>query len=377
MSQEIEIFAAGTHTSFNGVTVTLNESDLDAIANSYNPDLFDAPAVVGHPRDNSPAYAWADSVKRVGSKLVATFRDWDTDFQEAVKNKRYKKISASFYTPDSPSNPKPGSHYLRHVGFLGGMAPSVKGLKSVAFAEVEEGVLDFCCGMGGDKEIFRNLREWLIEQYGMETSDRIVPAYLLALPDDNRLNYLESRINELENFISKTFTDDMESRLTEVGEKVMKLLDKAESAVLGSPQEEQLSKIYDYTEESEPVPSEESIELSEQLQQVQAELRQAKLDKKREAIANFVEGLRGKIRPGQKAPLVEFMMHLPEEEVEFSEGKPQTHTAWLQGFLKNLPDLVNLREVVRDEEIEEFSEEEKQSRSAHAEAAKAYENAWK
>ncbi len=358
MSQEIEIFAAGTHTSSNGVTVTLNESDLDAIASSYDPDLFDAPAVVGHPRDNSPAYAWADSVKRVGTKLVATFRDWDTNFQEAVKNKRYKKISASFYSPDSSSNPKPGNYYLRHVGFLGGMAPAVKGLKSVAFAEVEEGVVDFCCGMGGDKEIFRNLREWLIEQYGMETSDRIVPAYSLTMPDDNRLNYLENRVNELENFISKTFSDDMESRLEEVGEKVLELLNK-----------------YEYTEE--PVPSQESIELSEQVQQLQAELNQAKLEKRREAIANFVESLKGKIRPNQKAPLVEFMMSLPGEELEFAEGKPQTHLAWLQGFLKSQPDLVNLSEVVLDEEIEEFSEEEKQSRSAYADAAFAYANAWK
>jgi hypothetical protein len=358
VSQEIEIFAAGTHPSSNGVTVTLNESDLDAIAKSYDPDLFDAPAVVGHPRDNSPAYAWVDGVRRVGGKLMASLKDWDTDFQEAVKNKRYKKISASFYSPDSPSNPKPGSYYLRHVGFLGGMAPAVKGLKSVAFGEAEEGVVDFCCGMSGDKEIFRNLREWLIEQYGMEMGDRIVPGYLLTLPDDNRLNYLENRINELENFISKTFSPDMESALKEVGEKVMKLLDK-----------------YDYTEE--PVPSEESIELSEQLQQVQTELRQAKLEKKREAIANFVEGLRGKIRPNQKEQLVEFMMNLPEKEVEFSEGKPQTHLAWLQGFLKSQPDLVNLREVVRDEEIEEFSEEEKQCKSAYTEAANAYENAWR
>ncbi|RCJ20143.1 hypothetical protein A6S26_05325 [Nostoc sp. ATCC 43529] len=360
MPQEIEIFAAGTHTSSNGVTVSLNESDLDAIANSYDPDLFDAPAVVGHPRDNSPAYAWVEGVRRVGNKLMASLKDWDTDFQEAVRNKRYKKISASFYSPDSPSNPKQGSYYLRHVGFLGGMAPAVKGLKSVAFAEVEEGVVDFCCGMGTDKEIFRNLREWLIEEYGIDTSDRVVPAYLLSMPSDGRLDYLENRVNELESFINKTFSPDMESRLAEVGEKVIQLLTR-----------------HEYTEESEPVPSQESIELSEQVQELQAELNKAKLEKKREAIANFVEGLKGKIRPNQKAPLVEFMMNLPEEEVEFAEGKPQTHLAWLQNFLKSQPDLVNLREVVRDEEIEEFSEDEKRSHSAYTDAAKAYEEAWK
>ncbi|MBH8566723.1 hypothetical protein I8748_32005 [Nostoc sp. CENA67] len=360
MPQEIEIFKAGTHTSASGEVVTLGESHLDEIARSYDPELFDAPAVVGHPRDNSPAYAWVEGVRRVGNKLMANLKDWDADFQKAVKAKRYKKISASFYTPDSPSNPKPGSYYLRHVGFLGGMAPAVKGLKSVAFGEAEEGVVDFCCGMGGDKEIWRNLREWLIEKYGIETSDRVVPAYLLSIPDDSRLNYLENRVNELENFINKIFSPDMESRLTEVGEKVLQLLNTN-----------------NYTEEPEPVPSEESIELSERLEKAEAKLRQVESEKKKEAIANFVEGLKGKIRPNQKDQLVEFMMNLPEQELEFAEGKPQSPKAWLQGFLKGLPDLVNLKEVVRDEEIEEFSEEDKRSRSAYADAAAAYEEAWK
>jgi hypothetical protein len=361
MPQEIEIFKAGTHTSSDGVSVTMSEGDLDAIAKSYDPELFDSPAVVGHPRDNSPAYAWVEGVRRVGDKLMATLKDWDVDFQGAVKAKRFKKISASFYKPDSPSNPKPGQYYLRHVGFLGGMAPAVKGLKSVAFTEVEEGVIDFCgCGMGGDKEIFRNLREWLIEEYDMETSDRIVPAYLLNMPGDGRLDYLENRVDELEKFINKTLTPDMEVRLTEVGEKVIELLN--------------------YTEKEETLSTGDTVDLSEQVQQLQAELQQAKLEKKREAIANFVEGLRGKIRPNQKGELVEFMMSLPDEELNFADSansKPQSPTAWMQKFLKNLPELVSLKEVAGGDDTENFSEEEKRSHSAYTHAAKAYEEAWR
>lgn len=140
---EIEIFSAGTHTSSNGLTKTYSIDDLDAIARSYDPNLFDAPAVVGHPRDNSPAYGWVNSVRRVGSKLLAKLKDVDPSFQEAVRSKRFKKISASFYSPSSLDNPKPGVYYLRHVGFLGGMAPAVKGLNSVCFSEQEKGVLDY------------------------------------------------------------------------------------------------------------------------------------------------------------------------------------------------------------------------------------------
>ncbi|MDL6388248.1 peptidase, partial [Escherichia coli] len=67
----------------------------------------------------------------------------DPQFAEMVTDGRFKKVSASFYLPDSPSNPKPGVLYLRHVGFLGAQPPSVKGLKQVSFSEQEEGVVEF------------------------------------------------------------------------------------------------------------------------------------------------------------------------------------------------------------------------------------------
>ena len=48
---------------------------------------------------------------------------------------RYKHVSAAFYAPDSPRNPKPGVYYLRHVGALGAVPPSIKGLGPLTFAE--------------------------------------------------------------------------------------------------------------------------------------------------------------------------------------------------------------------------------------------------
>lgn len=58
----------------------------------------------------------------------------DPEFAEMVNAGRFKKISASFYTPDAPNNPVPGVYYLRHVGFLGAQPPAVKGLKQAEFA---------------------------------------------------------------------------------------------------------------------------------------------------------------------------------------------------------------------------------------------------
>lgn len=350
-NHEIEIFAAGNHTSSNGAALAFSTSDLDAIAQSYNPQLFDAPAVVGHPRDNSPAYGWVESVRREGNKLIAKLKQVDADFQEAVKAGRYKKISASFYSPDSSANPNPGSYYLRHVGFLGGMAPAVKGLKSVAFAEGEEGVVEFCSGE--EMSIFRNLREWFIAEHDLETADRIVPSWLVNM---------QTVYQQHEALDSET-----EAKLEWLGQKVMQLLEK-----------ESKETNY-YTEETEEEVDEEE-NFSEQelrIQQLENELAAQKSQRRREAIFNFVEGIKTKIPPIQRRELVEFMCALPEGEVvEFSEGKPQNHLEWLQGFIKSFPDIVTYREISGGDDAQ-FSEESKSRNSAYENAKKGYENAWK
>lgn len=136
------IFRSGTHTATDGQTLEFSEAALADAARNYDPAVHEAPLVVGHPKDNAPAWGWVKNVEARGADLVAFADQIDPDFAEAVRLGRYKKVSASFYLPGSPANPKPGSLYLRHVGFLGGQAPAVKGLPPVSFAEAE-GVIEF------------------------------------------------------------------------------------------------------------------------------------------------------------------------------------------------------------------------------------------
>ncbi|MBS9780876.1 MAG: peptidase [Gammaproteobacteria bacterium] len=143
MSQLIEIFKAGTRRDANGQLLTITESDLSAIADGYNVEFHEAPVVVGHPKDNAPAYGWVDSLVAKGKTLYAKFKQVDADFSELVNTGRFKKISASFYLPNSSSNPKQGAYYLRHVGFLGAMPPAVKGLKNPSFADGDSGFVLF------------------------------------------------------------------------------------------------------------------------------------------------------------------------------------------------------------------------------------------
>lgn len=120
----VEVFSAGRHTDSAGRTKEFTTGDLDRIAHGYDPATHEAPAVVGHPRDNAPAFGWVEGVKREGEKLLAKFKQVVPEFEEMVKSGLFKKRSISLY-PDGT---------LRHVGWLGAQPPAVKGLKDVGFA---------------------------------------------------------------------------------------------------------------------------------------------------------------------------------------------------------------------------------------------------
>jgi hypothetical protein len=130
--KRVEVFRAGDHVDSSGRKHTFAEADLDRIA-AYDPARHEAPLVVGHPKDNAPAYGWVERVYREGGTLLADFKDVAPEFADLVKVGRFKKRSISLY-PD-------GS--LRHVGFLGATPPAVKGLKDVAFAEGEARTFEF------------------------------------------------------------------------------------------------------------------------------------------------------------------------------------------------------------------------------------------
>lgn len=176
--KSLHIFRAGTHTDQGGRTVTLSEADVAASAAAYDPALHEAPIVVGHPRTDAPAYGWVASASANGQDLSATPAQVDPAFSEMVQAGRFKKISTSFYAPDAPGNPKPGVWYIKHVGFLGAQPPAVKGLRSVAFADGEAGVVEFSdWALSSQASLWRRVREWLIAQFGQETADQVVPGY--------------------------------------------------------------------------------------------------------------------------------------------------------------------------------------------------------
>ncbi|MFO1128496.1 MAG: hypothetical protein U1E66_08735 [Rhodospirillales bacterium] len=139
----IHLFRAGTHVASDGTPIAFSDADVRAIADRYDRGLHEAPIVIGHPKTDSPAYGWVANLTFADGSLLATPRQVDPGFAELVRAGRFKKISAAFYPPYATSNPKPGSFYLRHLGFLGAQPPAVKGLQSVELSAGDHGAVTF------------------------------------------------------------------------------------------------------------------------------------------------------------------------------------------------------------------------------------------
>lgn len=140
---KLEIFKPGKRIDSSGTERDITATELQKTARAYNTDLHEAPLVVGHPQSNDPAYGWVAGLAFADGSLHAVAQQVETQFSELVQAGRYKKVSASFYLPDAPTNPVPGTYYLRHVGFLGAQPPAVKGLKPAEFSDDDPNVITF------------------------------------------------------------------------------------------------------------------------------------------------------------------------------------------------------------------------------------------
>lgn len=126
----IEVFKIGMHTDSAGNTREWTDEDLDAIVENYAEKQDEAPIVLGHPKTDDPAYGWVSELKHEGGTLFAKLERVCPEFINWVEKGLYRKISIAL---DSDFG-------LRHIGFLGAVAPAVKGLCN-SFADLEDNIL--------------------------------------------------------------------------------------------------------------------------------------------------------------------------------------------------------------------------------------------
>lgn len=323
LSGWIEIFKGGMQKDSQG-----REHDATELINkavkTFDPKFHEPPIVVGHPQDNSPAFGWVKGLKKSGEVLLAKLKDVVPEFGDAVKAGMYKKRSASFY-PDGR---------LRHIGFLGGTPPAVKGLADIGFKTGEDEItFEFeewkMIQLAG---IFRRLREFLIAKFGIDDADTVVRTW-----------DIEDLKQTPEDLVEPVFSEP-----------------KKEDKVMGDTIEQLQSKL-----------NAQKLEFSEKLSGVDAKIKEAKEAGRTEATTEFAEKERkakrdarkkevstwcetmvseGKLTPAlikYGVPEILSFMADGDDVIEFGESKEKaTMYDRLKGlFETELPKIVEFKEV--------------------------------
>ncbi|MCC7097477.1 MAG: hypothetical protein IT472_09900, partial [Thermomonas sp.] len=111
----------------NPQDLTLTAADIAGIAASYNPAIYKAPVVIGHPEHDEPAHGWVHALKHDAAGLWAEIEIFP-ELAGRIAAGEYRTVSASVWPPGNIGNPSPNTWSLKHVGFLGAVPPAVKGL---------------------------------------------------------------------------------------------------------------------------------------------------------------------------------------------------------------------------------------------------------
>jgi len=313
----IEVFRTGRHTDSEGKTKDWTEADLDTIVNKYDPSRHEAPIVVGHPKDNSPAFGWVEGLKRVGQTLYAKLKQVPTEFEDAVREGRYKKRSISLY-PDLT---------LRHIGFLGGKPPAVKGLADIAFNSDDQAVtIEF--GDWADRtnaSMWRRLRDFFIEKFGLETADQVIPDYnVSALETD------AAQPEPSDQGSTSLFKENKEENM----DKIQELQDRL------TQKENELAQF-----------AEKDKKQQAEIDSLKAQIAKGEAEARRNEFNSFCEQLKneGKLTPAMIPQVLNFMESLHYAgEYEFAEGDQTVKTPALESFkafLQSLPKQVEFGEV--------------------------------
>jgi hypothetical protein len=299
----IEVFKAGTHTDTSGKRFSFGAADLDAMV--ANHALGAAPAVLGHPKHDDPAYGWVDAYKREGDSLYAKFKDVNPAFAQGVQDGAYRNRSVSVY-----KDPAHGWR-VRHVGWLGAVPPAIDGLAPIAFAAPEEECLEFSApgfslvwGLESVAKLLRGLREQMIAKDGLDAADAALPQWQID-------SAIEAAGQARTEFQSDTCEPEAAAPLRNYSQPDGDAMTITPEQLQAAQAEAEKTKL-------------DLAAMSAKFMATSAELLQVKQGQQAERIKASIEGWKaqGKLVGAQAAGLAEFMAQLDSEALEFSFSKP-------------------------------------------------------
>lgn len=320
----IPILRPGVFTDANGQQVVVTREVIDELAATYNPELSEAPHVVGHPKSNAPAYGWVDKVKVVGDTLLQRGKQFADDFKTMVNEGRFKKRSLSYYRPSDANNPLPGKYYIKHVGWLGAQPPAVKGLANVSLSDTdgvsielsEKDLYDLRYKLPLLGRVLRRIKNHTIEKEGLEVADNLI--------HDFEIRELEDVPDEATKTTSGFAFSDPSKEDSLMGPKMQADLDAQKKR---------------------------NEALEAENKQLKADRQAAELAERNRQNHEYVTTvLEKKIVPGQQAAVVNLLNHLAgienDQPVALSDGgEEKTTLAHTKSFLESLPE-VDLSEEV-------------------------------
>ncbi len=348
----MEVFRGGKQTDKSGNTKTWTEADLDKIISATQKVGEDVPATVGHPEDNSPAVGWYGKSKifRKGLTLFAELGNVHKKFAQALRDKSFKNRSLSLRKDSS----------IRHISFLGGKMPAIKGLAGFSFDEGDEEFdeFEFEFGEGNFTDrpslfsfhtigrVFQNLRDMIVSDKSIEVADKAIPQFEIdALKEmhnsgheeNDRPSFQEPDLNKQGHAPNNGGDDmdikDLEAKFDNLNNKFSEL-EKTNTSLttdLKTSNEAKDKSEKDFTEHKE---KEIKNKFSEWV----------------DGMANQKEG--AKILPKNKNAIVETlgMLH-GQESQEFSEGdetKKFTPVDIVKSLIENGPTLIEFGEKFND-----------------------------
>jgi hypothetical protein len=316
----IDVFKAGTNTDSKGTVSTFTRADLDEIV--ANHALGAAPAVLGHPKDNDPAFAWTEDVKREGDLLFVKFKDVNPAFDAGVENGAYRNRSVRL-----SRDPVHGLR-LRHVGWLGAMPPAIDGL-STNFSD-DGDYMEFAApyasrtawALDSIGSMFRAIREMVIADKGVEEADRVLPNY--------QIDSVESAVADLRNEAEANSNSNFSH-----GDENMITQEQHDAAVAKAKKEA--------TDEA-------TRNFTAQVNESQKRADKVEAERREERISAQIEGWKkeGKVLPSEVAGLSEFMTNLETAPQTFefaaADGVTVKKTAsdWFVDFMKAQPKKIAL-----------------------------------
>lgn len=354
-----KIFRPGKHRAACGTVVEFTEQQLKDCVRSYDPALYAAPLVIGHPQQEDRAYGWAAGLSYSDGHLWVSPEQVEPQFGELVESGAYRNRSASWYMPDHPNNPKPGTLYPKHIGFLGAVPPSLKGLGDVQFKEGAapvnfaadphpELVLEFADMSSDDRwslantlsTIARAMRTWrdgVLVEKGLEEADKVIPSWQIEDAEREAIRQQEKARQEANNQ-APAYTES-------AGNAGTTTTNATEVETAMTPEQ-----IADLQAENDRLKAQ-TTSFAEREESIKKAEHAAKIQAINAALEPHVQA--GRVLPAQRAQLASFMAGLDSDAKTFEFGEapaagqaaPQVSAlGFMQGFLASLPKAVEYSE---------------------------------